>query len=288
MSTKIFSLEGKMAIVTGASYGLGVTFAAALADAGADIVVTARSVDKLETTKKLIESKGRKCVVVGCDVTDYAQVKAMMKTAHDAFGKIDILVNNAGITDATGKRSENVPPEWFGNIIGTNLVGLWYCCHAAAQYMIRAGSGNIINISSILGFGGFAPGTAAGYFASKGGVNNLTAMLACEWGDRGVRVNALAPHFFDSEMTHDLLVSSGFMGQLEARTPMRRIGRDEDLAGPVVFLASDASSFINGVVMPIDGGLTASRGFAAPPFASDHWDPEGGGTPMQVGAPWND
>jgi NAD(P)-dependent dehydrogenase (short-subunit alcohol dehydrogenase family) len=283
----LFRLDGKVAIVTGGSYGLGVIFAEALADAGADIVVTARSAEKLEETRKLVEAKGRRCLAVACDVTDYAQVAAMMKAANEAFGKIDILVNNAGITDASGHRSENVDPQSFANIVGTNLIGLWFCSHAAAQYMLRQGSGNIINISSILGEGGFAPGTAAGYFASKGGVNQLTRMLACEWADRGVRVNALAPHFFDSEMTHDILVGSGFMATLEARTPMRRIGLAPDLVGPIVFLASEASGFVNGVVLALDGGLTASRGFAAPPFPSDEWDPASGlGHPLMPGTPW--
>jgi gluconate 5-dehydrogenase len=117
-------------------------------------------------------------------------------------------------------------------------------------------------------------------------VNNLTRMLACEWGDRGIRVNGLAPHFFDSEMTHDILVGSGFMQVLEDRTPMRRIGRNEDLVGPMVFLASDASSFVNGVTIAIDGGLTASHGFGAAPFPSDAWDPEGRGQPLMPGTPW--
>ncbi len=282
----LFRLDGKVAIVTGASYGLGVIFAGALAEAGADIVATARSVDKLAETKKLIEAKGRKCLVIGCDVNEYAQVAAMAKQANDHFGHIDILVNNAGVTDASGIRTENQDPAMFGKTVATDLVGLFNCSHAVAQYMLRQGSGNIINISSILGSGGFAPGTAAGYFAAKGGVNNLTSMLACEWGDRGVRVNGIAPHFFDSEMTHDILVGSGFMETLVARTPMRRIGLSADLVGPIVFLASEASSFINGVTIAIDGGLTASRGFAPGPYPSDEWDPNGGGHPLLPGTPW--
>ena len=286
MPDSLFRLDGKVAIVTGASYGLGVIFANALADAGADIVATARSVDKLQTTKALIEAKGRKCLAVGCDVTDYAQVAAMLKAANDEFGHVDILVNNAGISDASGIRSENTDPEAFGKIVATDLIGLWYCCHAASQYMLRQGGGSIINISSILGAGGFAPGTVPGYFAAKGGVNNLTRMLATEWGDRGVRVNGLAPHFFDSEMTHDILVGSGFMQVLQDRTPMRRIGQNEDLVGPILFLASAASSFVNGVTIAIDGGLTAAHGSGGPPFPSDEWDPNGGGHPLMPGTPW--
>jgi gluconate 5-dehydrogenase len=281
----LFRLDGRVALVTGASYGLGVTFAAALADAGADIVGCARSVDRLEDTKELIESKGRQFLAVPCDVTDYAQVANLMKTANDAFGKVDILVNNAGVSDPRGLRSEKSEPEIFGDMIKTDLVGLWYCCHAAAQYMLRQGSGSIINISSIFGMGGFE-GRTPGYFAAKGGVNNLTQLLACEWGDRGVRVNALAPHFFDSEMTHDILEASGMMGYLAGRTPMRRIGLAPDLVGPVVFLASDASAFVNGVVIPIDGGLSASRGFSPGPYPHDEWDPDGKGKPITPGTPW--
>lgn len=281
---QLFSLEGKVAVVTGSSYGLGVIFAGALADAGADIVITARSLDRLQDTRKMIEAKGRRCIAVQADVTVYDEVKELMKAAYDAFGKIDILVNNAGVSDPRGLRSENSEPEMFATIVQTDLIGLWYCSHAVAQYMLRQGHGNIINISSIFGMGGFE-GRTPGYFAAKGGVNNLTASLACEWGDRGVRVNAIAPHFFDSAMTHDILTASGFLPYLEGRTPMRRIGQMDDLVGPIIFLASDASKFVNGVVMPLDGGLSAGRGFAPGPFVSDEWDPNGLGHPLLPGTP---
>jgi len=284
MST-LFSLEGKVGIVTGASYGLGVTFAGALADAGADLVVTARSVDKLQDTKKMIEAKGRRCLVVGCDITDHEQVTNLMKVAWEHFGTVDILVNNAGVSDASGIRSENSDPDMFAHIVSTDLNGLWYCCQAAAQHMLRQGHGNIINISSIFGAGGFE-GRTPGYFAAKGGVNNLTQMLACEWADRGVRVNAIAPHFFDSEMTHQILADSGLLQHLEGRTPMRRIGQSDDLVGPIVFLASDASKFVNGCILPLDGGLAAGRGFSPGPFVSDAWDPDGKGQPITPGTPW--
>ena len=282
-----FSLEGKVAIVTGASYGLGVTFARALAEAGADIVATARSADRLQGTRELIESTGRHCLVVPCDITDVAQVRSLMKTAWDHFGTVDILVNNAGVSDPRGLRSEHSEPEIFEQIVRTDLIGLWHCCQSAAHHMLRQGHGNIINISSIFGLGGFE-GRTPGYFAAKGGVNNLTQMLACEWADRGIRVNALAPHFFDSEMTHDILVASGMLEYLEGRTPMRRIGQAPDLEGPIVFLASDASQFVNGVILPLDGGLTASSGFAPGPFVSDAWDPDGRGNPVGPGTPWPD
>lgn len=285
MVDSLFSLEGKTAIVTGASYGLGVTFAGALADAGANIVATARSVDRLETTRAMIEAKGRKCLVVACDVTDYAQVRNLMKAAWGAFGTVDVLVNNAGLSDPRALRSENSEPEMFETIVKTDLIGLWNCCHAAAQHMLRQGHGNIINISSIFGMGGFE-GRTPGYFAAKGGVNQLTKLLAVEWADRGVRVNAIAPHFFDSEMTHEILVASGMLEYLQGRTPMRRIGQADDLIGPIVFLASEASKFVNGVILTLDGGLTASTGYAAGPYPHDEWDPDGRGHPLMPGTPW--
>jgi NAD(P)-dependent dehydrogenase (short-subunit alcohol dehydrogenase family) len=155
MANDAFSLDGKVALVTGASYGLGVAFAQALAEAGADIVVTARTAHRLEDTRAIIESLGRKCLAVGCDVTDYSQVQALMKSAWDHFGKVDILVNNAGSSDPRGLRSEHSDAEIFAEMIATDLTGLWHCCLAAAQHMLRQGSGNIINISSIFGAGGF-------------------------------------------------------------------------------------------------------------------------------------
>jgi NAD(P)-dependent dehydrogenase (short-subunit alcohol dehydrogenase family) len=281
----MFSLEGKVCIVTGASYGLGVTFADALAEAGADIVGAARSVDKMEQTRAMVEARGRKFLTVQCDVTEYEQVANLMKVTHETFGRIDILVNNAGMSDARALRSENSEPEWFERMLKTDLIGLWYCCHAAAQYMLRQGNGNIINISSIFGISGFE-GRTPGYFASKGGVNQLTRLLAVEWADRGVRVNALAPHFFDSEMTHELLMAGGFIPQWSARTPMGRIGQPEDLRGPIVFLASPASQFVNGVVLALDGGLTAAGGYTPGPFAWDEWDADGRGRPLMPGTPF--
>ena len=285
MAPSPFSLEGRTAIVTGASYGLGVTFAHALAEAGANIVATARSVDRLEDTKRLIDSTGRRCLVVACDITEYDQVTALMKTAWDHFGTVDILVNNAGVSDARGLRLEHTEPEMFEQIVKTDLIGLWYCAHATAQHMLRQGHGNIINISSIFGHAGFE-GRTPGYFAAKGGVNQLTRLMAVEWADRGIRTNAIAPHFFDSEMTHDLLAESGMLAYLEGRTPMRRIGQADDLPGPIVFLASDASKFVNGIILALDGGLTASSGFSPGPFVSDEWDPDGRGHPLLPGTPW--
>jgi NAD(P)-dependent dehydrogenase (short-subunit alcohol dehydrogenase family) len=284
MALDIFSMTGKVAIVTGASYGLGVVFAMALAEAGADLVLTARSEDKLEATRTMIEGTGRRALAVRCDVNDYDQVEALMQTAWDHFGTVDVLVNNAGISDARGHRSENSEPEMFKQLLETDLIGLWYCCRAAAQHFLRQGHGNIINISSFLGLGGFEARTP-GYVAAKGGVNSLTRMLATEWGDRGVRVNAIAPHFFQSEMTREILAGTGLTHNLEGRAPMRRIGESPDLVGPIVFLASDASSFITGQILAVDGGISSSMGFHPGPFVSDVWEP-GKSTPVTPETPW--
>ena len=284
MSLEVFSLEGKVAIVTGSSYGLGVHFARALAEAGADIVLTARSEEKLTEVAASIEGLGRRALTVSCDVNEYEQVSELMRHAWDEFGRVDVLVNNAGILDARAIRSEHSEPEMFAQLVQTDLVGLWNCCHAAAQHMLRQGGGSIINISSVSGVGG-GEGRTPGYAAAKGGVNNLTQLLASEWGDRGVRVNALAPHVFDSEMTHDALVQSGVMDYLDSRVPMRRIGQESDLAGPIVFLASDASAYVSGAILPLDGGLTASRGYTSD-VPWDDFDPDGRGRPLQPGTPW--
>lgn len=284
MALDIFSLEGKVAIVTGASYGLGVTFAMALAEAGADLVLTARSLDRLQETKRMVEGTGRRAHAIACDITHYDQVESLMKQAWEHFGTVDILVNNAGISDPRGWRSEHSEPEMFRTILETDLIGLWHCSRAAAHHFLRQGHGNIINISSYLGLGGFE-GRTPGYFAAKGGVNNLTKLLAVEWGDRGVRVNAIAPHFFQSEMTREILASSGLTEHLSGRTPMRRIGELPDLVGPIVFLASEASAFVTGVVLPVDGGSSASFGYHPGPFPSDAWEP-GKTTPVTPETPW--
>ena len=286
MADDVFSMEGKVVIVTGASMGLGVSWASALADRGADIVATSRSLDRLGDTVALIEGQGRRCLPVACDVREYDQVETLMKAAWDEFGTVDVLINNAGIADDRAWRAEHSDNEIFQDIVDTDLTGLWYCCRGASQHFLRQGHGNIINISSIFGIGGFE-GRSPGYFAAKGGVSNLTEFLAVEWGDRGVRVNALAPTVFDTPMTHDGLVQSGVMEMLEGRTPMRRIGVSEDLVGPIVFLASDASQYVNGVVLPLDGGLTASRGYSPGPFPMDDFDPDGGRSrPLMPGTAW--
>lgn len=268
-------LGGKVAIVTGASYGLGVLFAEILATAGADVVVTARSVDKLRDTKAMIESLGRRCLVVEGDVTSFEDCDRVATEAMAAFGKIDILVNNAGWADDRLIRTEHCEPEMFAQMVNTDLIGLFYMTRAAAPHMLRGGGGSIINLSSIFGNLG-SENRTAGYFAAKGGVNQLTRLLAVEWGDRNLRVNAIAPNFFVSEMTRALLEDSGMAEWMRSRTPMRRMGELPELVGPLLFLASDASSFITGVVLSVDGGWSAGGGASQLPAPWDEWNGEKG------------
>ena len=277
-----FRLDGKVAIVTGASYGLGVLFAEILATAGADVVVTARSVDKLAETKQLVESLGRRCLAVRGDVTSYDDCAQVAREAMLAFGRIDVLVNNAGWADDRLVRSEHCEPEMFAKMVNTDLVGLFYMTRAVAPDMLRGGGGSIINLSSIFGNAG-SENRTAGYFAAKGGVNQLTRLLACEWGDRGLRVNALAPNFFISEMTRSLLEDSGMADWMRSRTPLRRMGELPELVGPFLFLASDASSFVTGVVLNVDGGWSASGGYAQNPQPWDDWN---GPMGVPIGPGW--
>lgn len=276
--TNLFRLDGKTAIVTGASYGLGVLFAEVLASAGADLVVTARSLDKLEETRAMVEGLGRRCVPVAGDVTSFDDCESVAESAMRELGKIDIVVNNAGWADDRLVRTERCEPEMFAKMVNTDLVGLFYMTRAAAPHMLRGGGGSIINMSSIFGNAG-AENRTAGYFAAKGGVNQLTRLLACEWGDRNLRVNALAPNFFISEMTRTLLEDSGMADWMRSRTPMRRMGELPELVGPLLFLASDASSFVTGTVVTVDGGWSASGGYAQLPQPWDEWNGEMG-TPI--------
>jgi NAD(P)-dependent dehydrogenase (short-subunit alcohol dehydrogenase family) len=271
--TEVFRLDGKVAVVTGASYGLGVLFAEVLASAGADVVVTARSADKLADTAKVVENLGRRSVIVAADVTVYDDCQRVADATVAELGRIDVLVNNAGWADDRLIRTERSEPEMFERMVKTDLVGLFYMTRAVAPHMLRGGGGSIINLSSIFGMAG-AENRTAGYFAAKGGVNQLTRLLACEWGDRNLRVNALAPNFFMSEMTRHLLEDSGMADWMRSRTPMRRLGELHELVGPFLFLASDASSFVTGTVLTVDGGWSASGGYAQLPQPWDDWSGE--------------
>ncbi|MDE1823092.1 MAG: SDR family oxidoreductase [Candidatus Micrarchaeota archaeon] len=251
-----FRLDGKIGIVTGVSSGLGVSFATALAEAGADLIVCARREDKLKANAEgIAKSTGRQVVPVALDVTKESMVARTVKAAEEKFGKVDILINNAGIGSAKPAVSFT-EKEWL-SVLNVDLNGTFYCAKEAAKSMIRNKvRGRIINIASIYGlFGDIIP--AVPYYAAKGAVVNMTRALAVEWVQYGIRVNAIAPGFFPSEMTKGVLEDKSTLGYIQGRTPMGRLGDPDELKGAAVYLASDASSYVTGLVLKVDGGWSA-------------------------------
>jgi NAD(P)-dependent dehydrogenase (short-subunit alcohol dehydrogenase family) len=247
-----FRLDGRVAVVTGASSGLGVAFARALAEAGADVALGARRVDKLEETRALVEATGRRAIAVATDVTEPADCDALVQAALRDLGRVDILVNNAGVGTSVPATRET--PEQFREVIDVNLMGSYWMAQACGRVMEPGSS--IVNISSILGMVRSHLPQAA-YAASKAGVIGLTRDLAAQWtGRKGIRVNALAPGYFASEMTEPLLANERFDGLVRSSTVMGRPGEEHELCGALVFLASPASSYVTGVTLPVDGGWT--------------------------------
>ena len=257
----MFDLTGKVAVVTGGSYGLGVVWATALAESGASIALTARSAELLEQVAAALRTTGRTVTTHTGDVTDEADVHRVFAEAVAAHGRVDILVNNAGVSENTGRSSEQTTTEHFRHAVEVDLVGVWNYAREAGRHMLERGSGSIINVSSICGMGATEFANPA-YHAAKAGVIGLTRQLAAEWADRGVRVNAISPGYFMSEMVREALELTGTRPWIESRTPMRRMGEHQELAGPVVFLASDAASYVTGVNLPVDGGYSSVIGMS--------------------------
>jgi len=244
-----FRLDGKVAVVTGASSGLGVAFAKALAEAGADVVLGARRIDRLADTGLLVEAAGRKFTALQTDVTQPAHCEALIAHAVAQFGHVDILVNNAGVGTAVPATRET--PEQFKSVLDVNLFGAYWMAQAFAR--ANTAGGVIVNISSILGIKPQGLPQAA-YASSKAGLIGLTRDLATQWtGRKNIRVNALAPGFFPSEMSDEL--PKEMVEMIKTYAPAGRLGDPEELAATLIWLVSDASSYVTGITVPVDGGL---------------------------------
>lgn len=248
---KMFDLTGKVAVVTGASSGLGVQFAEVLAEAGADVALLARRADRLEAVKAKIIKKGRKSAAYTCDVSKEEDIVAAIAAVEQDFGKIDILVNNAGVV-IFGVTDAYSAEDW-DKVVSVNLRGLFLTSREALKVMLKHNYGKIINVSSVAGLLGGIAGIS--YNATKAGVINLTRTLAVEYATRGITANCIAPGLFASEMTEGFIQERG--DTATGRTPMGRIGKEGELNGALIFLASDASSYTTGQTIAVDGGWTS-------------------------------
>jgi gluconate 5-dehydrogenase len=260
MNDALFDLGGQVAIVTGTSRGLGQYFARALAKAGADIIITSRQLDTLAPFEKEIKALGRRVVSLELDVTNEQSIEKMVRDAESAFGQIHILVNNAGCN----RRKLALEVTWddWNTVLDTNLRGSFFVAKGLAPGMIAKGYGRIINIGSVTcvaGYAGLAP-----YGASRGGIKQLTMSLAADWGKYGVTVNCLAPGWFKTAQSSVLYDDEGWVEYLSERIPLGRPGAPNDLDGAVVFLASEASRYVTGQTILIDGGISTGALRALP------------------------
>ena len=252
MSDNLFDLTGQVAIVTGTSRGLGQYFARALARAGADLVLTSRTRESLTVFEAEIRAMGRRTFAVPLDVRDHASIQNMVKEAEAAFGQIHILVNNAGCN--VRKPALDVTWDDWNLVLDTNLRGSFFVAQAVARGMTTHGYGRIINIgsvTSVAGYAGLGP-----YGASRGGIRQLTMSLADDWGKHGVTVNCLAPGWFRTEQNKVMYEDTEWVEYLKERIPVKRPGQPNDLDGGVVFLASEASRYVTGQTLLIDGGIS--------------------------------
>jgi gluconate 5-dehydrogenase len=250
----LFSLVGRRALITGSSQGIGLALARGLAEAGAEIILNGRDAAKLKAAADTLGAKGAKVETLAFDATDHGAVRAAVDGFEAGTGAIDILINNAGMQHRT--ELENFPAEAFERLLQTNIASVFHVGQAVGRHMIARGAGKIINIASVqtaLARPGIAP-----YTATKGAVANLTKGMATDWAKYGLQCNAIAPGYFDTPLNAALVADPDFTAWLEKRTPAGRWGKVEELVGAAVFLASPASSFVNGHTLFVDGGITAS------------------------------
>ena len=250
MTTHVGPLSDRVAIVTGASSGLGARFATVLAEAGADVVACGRRFERLEE----LAATAQRIHPLRCDVADAAERVLLVDTTLERFGRVDVCVNNAGVSSGGAERQATL--DVFRDVMRVNVEALFGLSQAVGVHMRERGSGSVVNVSSMFSLVASSPVPEAGYVASKSAVNGLTRELAVQWARDGVRVNAIAPGWFPSEMTAELLDDERARGWLERQCPMGRVGRIDELDGVLLFLASDASSYCTGQVIAVDGGWT--------------------------------
>lgn len=249
-----FDIAGRVVVVTGASSGIGAALAEGLAAAGARLVLAARRADRLRALAERLEKDGAEVLVAPCDVAAEPHVERLVAATLERFGRVDGLVNNAGITKVVPAEDEDL--DTFRGVVDVNLIGLFLCARHFGRAMLEQGAGAVVNVASVLGLVGAGQIPQASYAASKGGVVNLTRELAAQWARRGIRVNCIAPAWFDTEMTGEMFEDERSLRWIRQRTPMGRPGRAEELVGPTIFLLSDAASYVTGEILAVDGGWT--------------------------------
>lgn len=254
MTQTLFDLGGRKALVTGASRGIGQQIAVALAGAGADIAITARSADGLAATRALVEKTGVRCIPLTQDVREIDASTRAVEAAAQALGGLDILINNAGFENV--RASMDVDEALWDSIVDTNLKGAFFCARAAGKLMAASGGGAIVNLCSLTSFVGIP--TAVAYGASKTGLLGMTRALATEWAPQGIRVNAIAPGYFRTAMTEAFYQNEDWQNLMLSKIPQGRFGGQEDIGGVTIFLCSDAAAYVTGHCIPVDGGYLAS------------------------------